>query len=154
MERVDREDDGKKWFQLYASKDRAAGERLITHARAAGYEALVVTTDVCVGANREYNLRNGFEIPFRLNMANVGQGALHPRWLANVFLRTLLTTGVPRFHNVDANVGGRIVSRNLEAFRARRDALDWDDLKWMRSIWPHKLFVKGVLCAGDALRAA
>jgi L-lactate dehydrogenase (cytochrome) len=129
-------------------------EGLVTRAKNAGYEALVVTTDVCVGANREYNLRNGFEIPFRLNAANVIQGALHPRWLMNVFLRTLLTSGVPRFQNVDSNVGGTIVSKNLQEFRAQRDALDWDDLKWMRSIWPHKLFVKGVLCADDARRAA
>jgi isopentenyl diphosphate isomerase/L-lactate dehydrogenase-like FMN-dependent dehydrogenase len=153
MERVAREAPGAKWFQLYASKDRAPVERLITRSRDAGYEGLVVTTDVCVGSNREYNLRNGFEIPFRLNMANVVDGALHPRWLVNVFLRTLLTTGVPRFQNVDSNVGGKIVAKNLQEFRARRDALDWEDLAWMRTIWPHKLFVKGVLCADDARRA-
>jgi isopentenyl diphosphate isomerase/L-lactate dehydrogenase-like FMN-dependent dehydrogenase len=153
MERVAREAPGAKWFQLYASKDRGPVERLIMRARDAGYEGLVVTTHVCGGSNREYNLRNGFEIPFRLNMANVVQGALHPRWLVNVFLRTLLTTGVPRFMNVDSNVGGKIVAKNLQEFRARRDALDWEDLAWMRTIWPHKLFVKGVLCADDARRA-
>ncbi|HEV7801679.1 MAG TPA: alpha-hydroxy acid oxidase [Burkholderiales bacterium] len=109
MERVAREAGGTKWFQLYASKDRAASERLVTRARDSGYEALVVTTDVCVGANRQYNLRNGFEIPFRLNMANVVQGALHPRWLVNVFLRTLITSGMPRFRNVDTN-GADMVS--------------------------------------------
>jgi L-lactate dehydrogenase (cytochrome) len=60
---------------------------------------------------------------------------------------------VPRFQNVDSNVGGKIVAKNLQEFRARRDALDWEDLAWMRTIWPHKLFVKGVLCADDARRA-
>lgn len=81
-------------------------------------------------------------------------GALHPRWLTKVFLRTLITSGVPRFQNVDSNVGGRIVAKNLEEFRARRDAMDWNDLAWVRSIWPRKLFVKGVLTRDDALRAA
>jgi len=61
---------------------------------------------------------------------------------------------VPRFQNVDSNVGGKIVSKNLAEFRARRDAMDWDDLAWVRSIWPRKLFVKGVLTREDALRAA
>ena len=114
----------------------------------------MVTTDVPVGANREYNLRNGFEIPFHLNLANMIDGVLHPRWLIDVFLRTLLDSGVPRFQNVDTNVGGRIIAKDLGQFRARRDALDWSDLRWLREIWPHKLFIKGMLHADDARLAA
>ncbi|HYH40375.1 MAG TPA: alpha-hydroxy acid oxidase [Burkholderiales bacterium] len=154
MERVAREASGTQWFQLYMSKEREGAERLISRARDAGFEALVVTTDVNVGGNREYNRRNGFSIPFNLNLPNMIDGALHPRWLVNVFLRTLIQSGVPRFQNVDSNVGGRVVAKNLEEFRARRDAMDWDDLAWVRSIWPRKLFVKGVLTREDALRAA
>lgn len=154
LERVAQEAGGAKWFQLYMSKDRESARRLAGRAHDAGYEALVVTTDVPVGGNREYNRRNGFEIPFRLNLANMIDGALHPHWLANVFLRTLLASGVPRFQNVDVDVGGRIVSKNLGEFRARREALDWGDLRWLREIWPHKLLVKGILTAEDALRAA
>lgn len=154
MERVAREAGGSKWFQLYMSKDQAGAEGLVRRALDAGFEALVVTTDVPVGANREYNLRNGFTIPFRINARNVVDGLLHPRWLAQVFLRTLLTSGVPRFQNVDAQVGGRIISKDLSAFRARRDALDWSDIDWLRTIWPHKLLIKGVLTAEDARLSA
>ncbi|MDH4150776.1 MAG: alpha-hydroxy-acid oxidizing protein [Betaproteobacteria bacterium] len=150
MERVAREAEGTKWFQLYMSKDREAAERLVRRAFDAGFEALVVTTDVPVGANREYNLRNGFAIPFRINARNVIDGMLHPRWLAQVFLRTLFTSGVPRFQNVDSNVGGRIIAKDLSAFRARRDALDWSDIAWLRTIWPRKLLVKGILAVADA----
>lgn len=150
MERVAQEAGGNKWFQLYMSKDREAAERLVRRAFDAGYEALAVTTDVPVGANREYNLRNGFAIPFRINARNVMDGLLHPRWLTQVFLRTLLTSGVPRFQNVDSNVGGRIIAKDLSAFRARRDALDWSDIAWLRTIWPRKLLIKGVLAAADA----
>ncbi len=150
MERVAKEAEGSKWFQLYMSKDREAAERLVRRAFDAGYEALVVTTDVPVGANREYNQRNGFAIPFRINARNVVDGLLHPRWLTQVFLRTLLTSGVPRFQNVDSNVGGRIIAKDLSAFRARRDALDWSDMAWLRTIWPRKLLIKGVLVADDA----
>lgn len=153
LERVAEAAGGTKWFQLYMSKERESAERLITRARDAGFEALVVTTDVAVGANREYNRRNGFEIPFRLNLSNMIDGALHPRWLTGVFLRTLLDSGVPRFQNVDNNVGGRIVSKNLSEFRARRDALEWEDMRWVRGIWPRKLFIKGILTPRDALRA-
>ncbi len=150
MERVAREAGGNKWFQLYMSKDRTSAEGLVRRALDAGFEALVVTTDVPVGANREYNLRNGFTIPFNINARNVLDGLLHPRWLTQVFLRTLLSSGVPRFQNVDARVGDRIIAKDLSAFRARRDALDWSDIAWLRTLWPRKLLVKGVLTAEDA----
>lgn len=153
LEHVAERAGGSKWFQLYMSKDRAAAKRLVDRAYAAGYEALVMTCDVPVIGNREFNLRNGWTIPFRLSSRNVVDGLLHPRWLASVFLRTLADSGVPRFQNVDENVGGRIVSANLQSFRARRDAVDWSDVEWLRGIWPRKLFVKGILTAHDAKRA-
>ncbi len=153
LERVAERAGGTKWFQLYMSKERESAKRLVDRACAAGYEALVMTSDVPVIGNREFNLRNGWAIPFRLSSKNVVDGLRHPRWLVNVFLRTLMHSGVPRFQNVDVNVGGRIVSANLQSFRARRDAVDWSDVKWLRSIWPRKLFVKGILTAPDARMA-
>ncbi|MBI2296221.1 MAG: alpha-hydroxy-acid oxidizing protein [Betaproteobacteria bacterium] len=154
LERVLREAGGTQWFQLYMSKDRALAERLVTRARDAGFEALVVTTDIPVAAAREYNRRNNFEVPFRLNLANMVDGALHPGWLLNVFLRTLLDSGVPRFQNLDVNVGGRIISKSLTEFRTRRDALNWSDIRWLREIWPRRLLVKGILTVEDAQCAA
>jgi len=154
LERVLREGGGTQWFQLYMSKDRELAERLVTRARDAGFEALVVTTDIPVAAAREYNRRNSFEVPFRPNLANLLDGALHPRWLANVFLRTLLDSGVPRFQNLDVNVGGRIISKTLTEFRTRRDALNWGDIRWLRELWPRKLLVKGILTVEDAQCAA
>jgi (S)-mandelate dehydrogenase len=154
LERVAREAGGSKWFQLYMSKDREAARNLVARARDAGYEALVVTTDIPVAGNREYNRRNNFEIPFRLNLANMIDGLLHPRWLAEVFLRTLISDGVPRFRNVDTDVGGRIIAKNLAEFRARREALNWEDFDWLREFWPRKLMVKGILTAEDARLAA
>lgn len=155
LEKVAREAaGGTLWFQLYMSKDREAARALVTRAFDAGYEALVVTTDLPVQPNREYNQRNGFTIPFRLNLSNMIDGALHPRWLAGVFLRTLLDSGVPRFQNLDTNVGGRIIAKPMNEFRARREALNWEDFRWLREQWPRKLFLKGVLRADDALTAA
>lgn len=153
LEHVAQKVGGTKWFQLYMSKDREAARGLIERARDAGYEALVVTTDCPVGANREYNRRNGFEMPFRLSLRNAIDGALHPHWLLNVFLRTLWASGVPRFRNVDTNVGGRIVSKSTSEFRAKREALDWSDVKWLRAQWPRKLLIKGILTVEDALLA-
>jgi (S)-mandelate dehydrogenase len=155
LEKVAREAaGGSLWFQLYMSKDRESARNLVLRALDAGYEALIVTTDVPVIGNRECNLRNGFTIPFRLSLGNMLDGALHPNWLLGVFLRTLLDSGVPRFRNTDISVDGKIVAKPLLEFRARREALDWDDLRWLRELWPHKLFVKGILRVDDAVRAA
>lgn len=142
------------WFQLYMSKDREPAKKLVLRALESGYQALVVTTDLPVHPNREYNQRNNFTIPFRLNLANMIDGVVHPRWLAGVFLRTLLDSGIPRFQNMDVNVGGRIIAKPLDEFRARREALNWDDFRWLRELWPHKLYLKGVLRVDDALTAA
>lgn len=154
MERVIQEAGGTLWFQLYMSKDLDTAERLVKRALAAGFEALVMTTDIPVAGNREFNRRNKFEIPLRLGPKNVLDGLLHPRWLAGVFLRTLLTSGIPRFQNLDVNVGGRIVSTTLTGFRERRDALNWEDFAWLRKLWPKKLLVKGILTVEDAQLAA
>jgi len=144
---------GTLWFQLYMSKDRAPAEKLVLRARDAGYEALVVTTDVPVAANREYNERNGFSVPFRLSLANMLDGMLHPRWLTQVLLRTLLESGVPRYRNLDTTVDGRIIAKPRNENRANRDALNWDDMRWLRDLWPGKLLIKGILRADDALKA-
>ena len=144
---------GTLWFQLYMSKERESAARLVNRARDAGYEALIVTTDVPMIGNREPNLRNGWQIPFKLGVKNMIDGVLHPHWLVNTFFRTLLDSGVPRFQNTDVNVGGRIITTDLSQFRSRRDALDWSDFQWLREIWPHKFFIKGVLHPEDARMA-
>ena len=151
MEKVAREAAGATlWFQLYMSKNREAAARLVNRARDAGYEALIVTTDVPMIGNREPNLRNGWQIPFKLGVKNMIDGVLHPHWLFNTIVRTLLYSGVPRFQNTDVNVGGRIITTDLGQFRQQRDSLDWSDFQWLREIWPHKFFIKGVLHAEDA----
>jgi len=154
MEDVRAASDGIMWFQLYMSKDREAARALVDRARVAGYEALVVTTDVVVLGNRERNFRNGFRIPFQLRGANMVDGLLHPRWLFGVLLRSILTSGMPRFRNLDAQREGKVVIKPDTEFRSNRTALDWDDVRWLRDIWPGKLLVKGILHPQDAIAAA
>jgi isopentenyl diphosphate isomerase/L-lactate dehydrogenase-like FMN-dependent dehydrogenase len=145
---------GTLWFQLYMSKNRETAGKLVQRALAAGFEALVVTGDVPVIANREYNRRNRFSVPFKLNVGTVLDGLLHPRWLCGTFLKTLLDSGVPRYQNDETPAGTQsIVKAPVASFQARRDEIDWDDLRWLRERWPRKLFVKGVLRADDALAA-
>ena len=80
MEKVMAEAGGTLWFQLYMWPDRSMSHKLVERARVAGYEALVVTVDGAASANREYNLRNGFTIPFSFTRRNVIDVVTHPGW--------------------------------------------------------------------------
>ena len=64
MEQVASEAGGRLWFQLYMWPDRAMSHQLVLRAKAAGFEALIVTVDTAAMPNREYNQRNGFGLPF------------------------------------------------------------------------------------------
>ena len=55
---------GRLWFQLYVWKRRDLSHQLIERAHRNGFEALIVTVDSPVSANREYNTHNGFGLPF------------------------------------------------------------------------------------------
>ena len=143
---------GTLWFQLYMAKSRPPVERLVTRALNAGFEALVLTSDVAQNGNREYNRRNGFTTPLKPNLRNFIDGALHPRWSFDVFLRTLLDSGVSRYRNVSHDGNERITDRPAE-FQERREEVNWEDFRWLREFWPRKLFIKGVVRGDDALKA-
>lgn len=154
LERVAEEAGGKLWFQVYMWPDRAASHALIARAKAAGYEALVVTVDTPVTPGREYNLRNDMTVPFRFTRRNVSDVLLHPRWLTGVLLKYLLTTGMPRYENYPTPMKSRITALPMGRSMMVTDSLTWDDLREVRRLWPHALMVKGILRAEDAKLAA
>jgi isopentenyl diphosphate isomerase/L-lactate dehydrogenase-like FMN-dependent dehydrogenase len=110
--------------------------------------------DGAVSGNREYNLRNGFTIPFSFTRRNVTDVLMHPRWLATVLARYILTTGMPRYENYPTELKNRITAAPMGKSMMRNDSLTWDDLRVLRRIWPHTLMVKGIIHPRDALHAA
>ena len=135
LARVAAESGGAPWHQVYVPADRGRAQRELDRARAAGCEVLVLTTDVPVRGNREYNSRAGFGMPLRLGLRTVAEGLAHPRWLVDVYLRSL-------------------AGRRIRESSVRRDLHDWRDFAWLRAAWPGKLVVKGILSAEDARLAA
>ncbi|HEX2545387.1 MAG TPA: alpha-hydroxy acid oxidase [Ramlibacter sp.] len=154
MEAVAAEAGGTLWFQVYMLADPALSRQLVERAMAAGFEALVVTVDGVVPGNREYNLRNGFTLPFTISRRNALDLLRHPGWLAGVLGRYLATTGMPRYENYPSHVKHRLTAAPVGRAILRNDALNWDDLRALRKQWPHKLLVKGVLHPADAKLAA
>ena len=140
--------DGRLWMQTYIFRQRDVTHRMIERARAAAFEALVITVDLPVGGNRERDHRNDFSVPFRLTPRNALDFARHPEWV----VRTL-RAGMPTFGNLrdfrpdaDAAKAASTVGRNYDA------AFDWDDLAGIRDLWGGKLVVKGVAHPADAER--
>ena len=153
MERVASAAGGRLWFQLYMWRDRALSYELVSRARAAGYEALILTVDTPVGPNREYNLRNGFSVPFNPSLRSTWDLARHPAWLINTLGKYLRTTGMPRHENYPAQFQRSITSDPQTKMAMKNDSMSWADIPRLRDIWPGTLMIKGILRAEDAVRA-
>ena len=153
MERVARGAGGRLWFQLYMWRDRALSYELVGRARDAGYEALILTVDTPVGPNREYNLRNGFSVPFNPSLRSTWDLARHPDWLINTLGKYVRTTGMPRHENYPAQFQRSITSDPATKLAMKNDSMSWADIPRLRDIWPGTLMIKGILRAEDAVRA-
>jgi isopentenyl diphosphate isomerase/L-lactate dehydrogenase-like FMN-dependent dehydrogenase len=154
MERVAEEAGGRLWFQLYMWPDKALSHTLVERARKAGYEGLVVTVDSAISGNREYNLRNGFTIPFTFTRKNVTDVLMHPRWLLGVLGRYMMTTGMPRYENYPSEIKYKVTAAPMGRSQMKNDSLNWEDLRTLRKMWPGLLMVKGIMHPQDALKAA
>lgn len=103
---------------------------------------------------REYNLRNGFTIPFRFTRRNVLDVLGHPRWLFGVLVRYLLTTGAPRYMNFPPHMQTRVGALPMGRSVQSNASINWDDVRELRKLWPRKLIVKGIQHPQDAVMAA
>ena len=143
---------GRKWLQVYVWRDRGLVKELLTRARLAGYEAIVITVDTAVLGRRERDVRNGFTLPPRLGPGTLLDGALHPGWTWG-FLRADPITF--------ANVAGRGVPAGEQAVNLAEyitaqfdQALSWRDLDWFRAAWDGPILLKGIQTVDDARLAA
>jgi len=142
------------WFQLYVMRDRGYTEHLMSRARAAGCDVLVLTVDLAVVGARHRDTRNavvGEGLPLRARLGRVLDLLSHPGWIRRVAIGGKPLT----FGNLEEAVPG---ARTPEAFRAWVDAqfdpsVPWEDIAWVREHWRGRLLVKGVLDPADARRA-
>ncbi len=136
------------WFQAYLPGETEPITKLVERVARAGFDTLVLTADVPVAANRENNVRSGFNRPLRPTLRLAWDSALRPRWLFGMFLRTLMSQGMPHFENMGPRVP--LITRTGERDSGRRDQLSWSHIELMRRLWQGKLVIKGVLSRHDA----
>jgi isopentenyl diphosphate isomerase/L-lactate dehydrogenase-like FMN-dependent dehydrogenase len=144
---------GRLWFQLYVWKQRELSHKLIQRAQDSGFEALIVTVDSPVGANREYNSRNGFSLPFNPTLRFTLDIMRHPMWAQSVLLKYFTSIGFPRHENYPEEYRKSIISGVGSRDALRADSLDWEDIKRFRDMWKGPLMLKGVNRPDDAVRA-
>ena len=70
--------DCRRWFQLYLWRDRGASRDFVARARAAGYDALVLTVDTPVAGPRRRDVRNGLTLPPSLSLRHGRRGGAAP----------------------------------------------------------------------------
>ncbi len=152
LEDVKAASSGPVLFQLYLMGGREASEAVIERARLAGCAGLVITVDTPVAGLRERDFRNGMKellgtslwpkIPF------LPQMLARPAWLVSY----VLDGGMAKLPNVVIPGKGPMEVIDVAAALARA-AVTWDDLKWIRRLWPGLMVIKGILTGDDARRA-
>ena len=154
MEEIAEKAGGELWFQLYMWSDKDLSLKFVERVKSVGFETLIVTVDGPVPPNREYNRRNGFEVPLKYSPRLLAQLLAKPGWLATCLLRQFIKRGVPKFENYPPELMDSLMSKNFKRSSLKNDTLTWDDLKALRDRWPGNLVVKGILNGDDAEKAA
>jgi len=135
------------WFQVYVMRDRGFTRELIQRARAADCSALMVTADLTVQGQRHREIKNGLTVPPKVTLKNLFDIASKPRWAWNV-----LRAPSRSFGNLDGHIKGADSLTTLAQWIAAQfdPTITWNDLAWIRELWPGKLIVKGILDPEDA----
>ena len=139
------------WFQLYVMKDRGFIKALIERAIAAKCSALVLTVDLQVIGQRHADIKNGMTVPPEWSLSKLVDFASKPAWVAGVLRGKRRTFG-----NLVGHLKGTDDITALGTWIATQfdTSLNWKDVEWIRSIWPGKLILKGILDVEDAEEAA
>ena len=144
--------DAPFWFQLYVMRDRGFAASLIERAKAAQCAALMLTADLQIQGQRHRDIKNGLTVPPKLTWRNALDILGKPGWALG-----MLRTKHRGFGNLAGHIpGGGTGLTTLSQWIASQfdPTLGWKDVEWVRSLWPGKLIIKGILDPDDAREAA
>lgn len=150
LEKLRKSYSGPQVYQFYFHKDRGLNRAMMQRAKDAGVEVMMLTVDSITGGNRERDLRTGFSIPFRLNLAGMLQFAIKPQWALNYLTHERFSLPQLEEH-VDMGSGAMSISRY---FTEMLDpSMAWDDVAEMVQHWSGQFCLKGIMSVADARRA-
>lgn len=150
LEELRKRHSGPQVYQFYFHKDRGLNRAMMERAKGAGVDVMMLTVDSITGGNRERDLRTGFSIPFRLNLAGITQFAIKPQWALNYLTHEKFSLPQLDSH-VDMGGGAMSISRY---FTEMLDpAMTWDDVAEMVKLWSGQFCLKGIMSVADAKQA-
>ncbi|KAJ1900524.1 Hydroxyacid oxidase 1 [Kickxella alabastrina] len=125
-----------RWLQLYVYKDRGSTRRLVERAQEAGYSAIALTVDTPFLGRRLPDIRNRFQLPPHLTMANFAD------------------SGKREVGKVE-DASGATNASGLAAYVASQidPTLSWEHVRWIKQIASIPVLLKGILTHEDALLA-
>jgi L-lactate dehydrogenase (cytochrome) len=133
------------WFQLYVMKDRGYIRPLLERAAAAKCSALVLTVDLPVIGQRHRDIKNGMTVPPQIRLRNLIDIATKPAWAFSVARGKRKTFG-----NIAGHYPGMVTILSKWIAEQFDPTLSWKDVEWIKSLWPGKLILKGILDVEDA----
>ncbi|XP_075888783.1 2-Hydroxyacid oxidase 1 [Nelusetta ayraudi] len=122
---------GVLWLQLYIYKDRALTLSLVRRAEQAGYKAIFVTVDTPYLGRRRDDMRNRFQLPAHLSMANFSTASLA----------------------FSEDSYGDDSGLAVYVAKAIDPSLSWDDITWLKANTHLPVILKGILNGEDAVLA-
>lgn len=150
LEQIRKTYSGPQVYQFYFHKDRGLNQAMMQRAKGAGVNVMMLTVDSITGGNRERDLRTGFSIPFKLNLAGLTQFAIKPAWALNYLTHERFR--LPQLdEHVDMSGGAMSIGRY---FTEMLDpAMTWEDVAEMVKRWDGQFCLKGIMSVEDARRA-
>ena len=137
------------WAQIAFWRDKGITRDHVDRAAASDIDVLVVAGDVGVSSKRERDLHHKFDYSARPRLHDMLEAATHPRWLARLALGRKVTYGN---YQID---GRRMRLNEMGPFMHENEnsQATWEDVEELRSRWPGRIVIKGVMTSDDTLLA-
>ena len=152
LEEVKAATKGPAWYQVYLVGGRDVTTAALRRARAAGFSASSSPSTrrcrACASATCGTASSSLVSRGFWSTLRAVPGLVSHPRWLAGF----LADGGLMSFPNVELPGRGPMPYADV-GVALEQSMVSWDDLRWIRDVWPGPIVIKGVHTGDDARRA-
>ena len=149
IEDVAAEVGGDFWFQLYPMREERINASLLSRAKLAGCDVLILTIDAQTEGIRWRDAHNGLGVPPKLTATNIWGILSHPKWALEQLRSPHFTFG-----NLIGEIEGEGLAALSEWVKENfAPTIDRALVDWVRAHWDGKLIVKGILDLDDAAAA-
>ncbi|MFT5665266.1 MAG: isopentenyl diphosphate isomerase/L-lactate dehydrogenase-like FMN-dependent dehydrogenase [Gammaproteobacteria bacterium] len=135
------------WFQLYPPTVKGMFEDMLKRVDTVGCKQLMVAINAHSLARRPRDKRAGLSLQSKMNLRSLSQIMTRPAWPLS-----MVKHGKPEFETIKPYLNAQDDMTKLSNFirNTLKDVVDIYLFESIRTLWPHKLIVKGILNEQDA----